>query len=344
MKGIIVGGREIGASRPPLVIAEIGINHEGDFEKAVALVDSAAAAGCECVKFQYHIVEEEMIPNDVVPGNAKETIWEIIKRCALSESEEKKLKEYVDKKGLIYLSTPFSREAANRLDSLGVQWFKIGSGECNNYPLIEHIAKFGKPILLSTGMNDLQSITPAVEIIRRYKIPYGLFHCTSLYPTPYDKVRLGALSDLAKSYPDALLGLSDHSIGIYTSLASVALGVSFVEKHFTVNKEWPGPDVPISINPRELSDLVKGGRAIYEAMGGSKEILEEEAPTIRFAYACVVSIKPIKRGDVFSENNIWVKRPGTGEILAKDFMKLIGKKSAVDIPVNAQLKWEFVEK
>ena len=236
-----IHGRKIGADFRPLVIAEIGINHEGQINKALKMVNDAANTGCECVKFQSHIIEDEMIHNDVVPGNTDESIWEIIERCKLSEKEEIKLKEYVESKGMIFLSTPFSRAAADRLEKMGVYAYKIGSGECNNYPLVEHISKFGKPIILSTGMNDINSISITVDILRDYKIPFALLHCTSMYPTPYNKVRLGALAALREHYPDAVIGFSDHSISNYSAFASIALGACIIEKHFTSDKSWPGP-------------------------------------------------------------------------------------------------------
>ena len=335
-----IGERRIGKEHPPFVIAEIGINHEGSFEKAVRMVDDAHTAGCECVKFQSHVIEDEMIPNDVVPGHTKESIWEIMERCALTEKEEIKLKEYVESKGMIYLCTPFSRAAAERLKQMDVWAYKIGSGECNNYPLIKHIAGYGKPIILSTGMNDLESIAPAVEILRQAKVPYALTHCTSLYPTPYEKIRLGGLGELAARFPDAVIGLSDHSIGNYTCFAAVALGACILEKHFTSDKSWPGPDVAISINPAELEELIEGSRAVHSALGGSKDILPEEKPTIDFAYACVVSIQEINAGDKLSMDNIWVKRPGTGEIKAVHFESLLGKTAKRDVPLNTQLCWD----
>ncbi len=172
--------------------------------------------GCECVKIQTHVIEDEMIPNDVVPGNAEEGIWDIMSRCALTQGEELRIKDRVEELGMIFLSTPFSRAAADRLESMGVPAYKIGSGECNNYPLIKHIASFGKPIILSTGMNNIESIAPAVDILRDAGVPYAMLHCTSLYPTPYEKVRLGALRDLGENFSDAVLGLSDHSLGNYT--------------------------------------------------------------------------------------------------------------------------------
>jgi len=334
-----INGRKVGSEHQPLVIAEIGINHEGNFDKAIQMIDDASKAGCECVKFQTHVIEDEMIFNNVIPGNASESIWDIMSRCALSASEEIELKNYVEQQGMIFLSTPFSRAAADRLEKINLPAYKIGSGECNNYPLIKHIASFGKPIILSTGMNDIDSISIAVDIIRSYKIPYALLHCTSMYPTPYDKVRLGAITELSMIFPDAIIGLSDHSIGNYTSFASIPLGACIIEKHFTSSADWPGPDIPISILPQDLSNLVIGTKAIKSALGGKKNILDGEKPTIDFAYACVVSIRDIKKGEVLDKENIWVKRPGNGEIKAIEYEKIIGMTALNDIEANKQLCW-----
>lgn len=335
-----IGKRWIGAAHAPFVIAEIGINHEGSFAKAKRMVDDAHKAGAECVKFQSHVIEDEMVPaaKNVIPGNAKESIWNIMERCALTEKEERDLKKYVESKGMIYLSTPFSRAAADRLESLGVVAYKIGSGECNNYPLIDHIASFGKPVILSTGMNDVASVRRAVAIFRKKKVPYALLHCTSLYPTPYKFVRLGGMIELRQAFSDALVGLSDHSLGNYTCFGATALGACILEKHFTSDKAWPGPDVAISIDPSELRDLIEGSRAIAEAKGGEKKILKDETPTIRFAYASVVAIAPIKKGEKYTKKNVWVKRPGTGQILAGEFEKVLGKKATRNIATHAQLK------
>jgi sialic acid synthase SpsE len=324
----------------PLIIAEIGINHSGSVRKAIKMVNDAHIAGATCVKFQCHM-PDEMVPaaKNIIPSNAKESIWDIMKRCALSERSERNIKEYVENLGMTYLCTPFSRDAADRLEKMGVTMFKIGSGECNNYPLIKHIAEFEKPIILSTGMNDLATIDRAVESVG--KCPLTLLHCTSIYPTPYDKVRLGAMFELRERY-NVPVGLSDHSLGIYTALAAIALGATVIEKHFTSDKTWIGPDVPMSIDPVELCQLIEGSKAISEAMGGSKTILPEEQPTIDFAYACVVSIKDIKCGDVFTSENIWVKRPGNGEIEAAKYNIILGRKAKRDIPRDTQIKWSDV--
>jgi len=337
---IQIGKRKIGQAFNPFVMVEIGINHEGSMVKAKKMIKDAARAGAECVKFQCHVIEDEMISvaQKVIPGNAKESIWDIMSRCAFSEKQDIELKKYAESLNLIYISTPFSRAAADRLRKMNVVAYKIGSGECNNYPLIEHVASFGKPIILSTGMNDLESIKPAVEILRKKKVPFALLHCASMYPTPYDKVQLGALAEIKNSFKDAVIGLSDHSIGIYTCLGAVPLGASILEKHFTSNKTWPGPDISISIDPLELKELINGANAVHRALGGKKQILKEEKPTIDFAYACVVSIKDIKKSEKFTKENIWVKRPGTGEIKAVHYKKVLGAVAKIDIKKGRQLR------
>jgi len=279
-----------------------------------------------------------MIPTDMKPGKiSKERLWDIIKRCELSEAEEIKVKKYCEKKGIIYLSTPFSREAADRLERMGVSAFKIGSGECNHLPLIDHIARKGKPIILSSGMNDISSIRKSVKVIKKYKVPFILLHCVSMYPAPYDKLRLKSIIQLQKTF-DVPVGLSDHSLGIYTCLGAVALGACVLEKHFTISRSWPGPDIPLSIEPGELKELIIGSKAIWQALNGNKEIQKEEKPVIDFAYASVVTIRPVKKDEVFSLNNVWAKRPGTGDFIGEDLYKILGKKAKQDLPKDTQVK------
>lgn len=339
-----IAGRPVGEEHPPLVIAEVGINHEGDVDKALQMVDAAAAAGAEVIKFQCHITEKEMVPTDMTPGEiSSERLWDIIKRCELNEEEERRVQRRCADKGLIYFSTPFSREAADRLNEMDVPVFKIGSGECNNLPLLDHIARMGKPMILSTGMNNLDSVRRSVATIRRHGVPLALLHCTSMYPTPYPNVRLGAVSELRKEFPELPIGLSDHSMGVWTCLGAVGLGACILEKHFTVSRSWPGPDVPISIEPDELADLVQGSRAIWQARGGAKTILAEEQPVIDFAYATVVSIAPIRKGEAFTRDNVWVKRPGTGPIKADRFEDVLGKTALADIPAEVHVRPEQIQ-
>jgi sialic acid synthase SpsE len=339
-----IDGRLIGPHESPLVIAEVGINHEGDITKAFQLIDAAVAVNCEVIKFQCHITEKEMVPTDITPGNiSKDRLWDIIKRCELTQNEEYQIQEYCQKKGIIYLSTPFSREAADRLNRMGVPAFKIGSGECNNVPLLQHIAAFGKPIILSTGMNDLKAISNSVNAIQKFKVPLALMHCTSIYPTPYENVRLGALSELIKEFPTLPIGTSDHSINIWTSLGAVSLGACILEKHFTITRSWPGPDISLSIEPQELANLIEGSKAIWSAMGGSKTILKEEQPVIDFAYASIVTIAPIKKGHEFSMNNTWVKRPGISGIRANQLNEILGKTATRDLSSDIQISIDDVD-
>lgn len=341
---ITISGRKIGAGYSPFIIAEIGINHNGDIDKAKKMIDDARRSGAECVKFQCHIIDDEMIPNNIVPPNANESIWAMMKRCSFSEEEEIILKNYTEKLDMIYLNTPFSRAAADRLEKMDIKAYKIGSGECNNIPLLEHIASFKKPIILSTGMNNIQDISKSVKILENKRVNYALLHVTSMYPTPYEKVRLGALLELKKTFPSTVIGLSDHSYGNYTCFAAVVLGASILEKHFTSNKRWKGPDIPISIDPLELSDLIKGSKAIHKALGGKKTVLPEEQPTIDFAYASVVTTNYINKGEKFSKENIWVKRPGTGEIRAINYKTILNKTAKMNIKKNTQLRRNMIER
>ncbi len=328
----------------PFIVAEAGINHDGNFDRAIELVDSALECGASAIKFQTHITSMEMIPTDMKPGNiSEESLWDIIDRCALDDKQEKAIFDYCKEKEILFFSTPFSREAADRLNELGVEFFKIGSGECNNLPLLKHIGEFKKPIILSTGMNDLDSIKESVEVIRNEGCDLALLHCTSIYPAPPSTMRLGAINQLKDAFSDLEIGLSDHSVGIGVSLGAIAAGANIIEKHFTISRKWPGPDNPFSIEPKELKDLVDLSEDIWLARGGEKNILDDEKPVIEFAYASVVTINDIKEGEEFSKQNLWVKRPGDGEIMAKDFFEIIGKKASKDLKKDSQLKLSDIE-
>lgn len=337
---IQIADRKIGPDYTPLVIAEIGINHEGSLEVAKELVDAAARAGAEVVKHQTHIVEDEMsgAAKKVIPGNADISIYEIMKRCALSEADEIALKKYVEEKEMIFISTPFSRAAANRLENMNVQAYKIGSGECNNYPLLKHMAGFGKPVILSTGMNTIESVSKAVKIFKEVGTPLALLHTTNLYPTPIHLVRLGAMTQLHDAFPDVPFGLSDHTLNNNACLGAVALGASILERHFTDHMQRTGPDIVCSMDESACRDLITSSKEIWQMRGGEKKPAAEEQVTIDFAFATVCTIAAIKKGEVFTEKNIWVKRPGTGEILAKDFESILGKIATKDLPEDQQLK------
>ncbi|EAZ82414.1 N-acetylneuraminate synthase family protein [Algoriphagus machipongonensis] len=341
-----IQGRSIGYDFPPLVIAEIGINHEGSLQVAKEMVDAAQRAGAEMVKHQTHIVEDEMSSSakKTIPGNAKESIYEIMERCALNEEDELALKEYVESKGMIFISTPFSRAAADRLIKWGVPAFKIGSGECNNYPLLEHIASFGKPIIMSTGMNTIESIQKAVAILEKHKVPYALLHTTNLYPTPNHLVRLGAMVEVQNAFPNAVVGLSDHTLSNHACFGAVALGASILERHFTDHMERKGPDIVCSMDEKACEELIEGSKIIQLQRGGKKGPADEEKVTIDFAFATICTIKPVQKGEKFTKDNIWVKRPGKGGILAEFYDEVLGKTATEDIAVDTQVGWENVGK
>lgn len=340
---IEIEGRKIGYDFNPLVIAEIGINHEGSLSTAIEMVDAAYSAGAEIIKHQTHIVWDEMAgaAKSTIPGNADVSIYEIMERCALNESDEYELMQYVKSKGMLFISTPFSRAAAERLKKFDIPAYKIGSGECNNFPLLEHIANFGKPIILSTGMNTIESVAKAVDIFRRKKVPFGLLHCTNVYPTPPELVRLGAMSELNQAFPDAVVGLSDHTTDNLACLGAVALGASILERHFTDRMDRPGPDIICSMDPKALSDLIKGSEILKRERGGKKGPVDAEIPTIQFAFATAVAIRDIQPGEAFSMENVWVKRPGTGEIPAERFEELLQKKATVFIAADTQITWDI---
>jgi N-acetylneuraminate synthase len=274
----------------------------------------------------------------VIPGNADKSIYEIMKEAALNEEDEFELKMYVEKQGMIFLSTPFSRAAADRLCRFNVQAYKIGSGECNNYPLIQYIASFRKPMILSTGMNNIKSVQKAVEIIESYNNPYVLLHTTNLYPTPIHLVRLGAMIELQKYFPNAIVGLSDHTTNNNACLAAVALGASVLERHFTDSKKRKAPDIINSMDGKELKELIQSVNEIYQMRGGFKEATKEEKVTMDFAFSTVVSIKSIQKGETFTMNNIWVKRPAIGEIKAEFFYDILGKIATRNIECDEHLK------
>lgn len=346
MKHFKIGDIEIGGGSRPLVIPEIGINHEGSLSTAKEMVDAAWRAGARIVKHQTHVVEDEMshAARKVIPGNAKESIYEIMERCALDEEDEYDLMQYVRSKGMVFLSTPFSRAAADRLERFGVPAYKIGSGEMNNYPLLSHIASFGKPMIVSTGMNDIRNIAKAVEILDRSGVDYALLHTTNLYPTPPELVRLGAMQEIMEAFPDVPVGLSDHTLTNTACIAAMGMGAKIVERHFTDTRERTGPDIACSMDEAELAELIRAAVDVHRMRGGRKEAAAEEQVTVDFAFASVVTIRPVRRGERFTEENLWVKRPGIGGISAEKYAEILGKTAAVDIEDDMQVTWDMVEK
>lgn len=340
-----IANREISALHPPLVIAEIGINHGGDLEVAKSMVRMARDAGCEMIKHQTHFVEDEMTEEakTIFPPNADVSIWEVMQRCALSPEDETALKTYTEELGMIYISTPFSRAAADFLDGIDVPAFKIGSGEADNLPLIRHIAGFGKPVILSTGMQTIESIRASVDILDKAGVDYALLECTNLYPSPPEIVSLKGVTELRKAFPKAVVGFSDHSIGPEMALASVALGASILERHFTDSRYRKGPDISCSMDPAELKFLIDRSKEIHTALHNEKQRTGPEEDVYRFARASIVADRDLEAGTILKPEDIWARRPGSGEIPGFEFDNLVGRRLRVAKVRNQQLKWSDLE-
>lgn len=336
-----IGNRLISENQPPLIVAELGINHGGCLQTAKDMVKHAAKSGCECVKHQTHFVDDEMTDEarKIYPPNADTSIWNVIEKAALSADEEFELKNYTESLGLIYLSTPFSRSAANFLDEIGVEAFKIGSGEADNLPLIEHVASFGKPIIMSTGMHSFSSLKGSVDIIEKYGLDFALLECTSAYPTPPETVRLSAIAELKQHFPRAIVGFSDHSIGTTMSIAASALGAKIIEKHFTDTRYRKGPDIVCSMDPSELKLLIERSIEIHQALQSKKEQLPIEKKVYKFARSSIVADRDIRKGHKIVQKDIWARRPGNGEIAGYEYAKVLGMTARVDIVKNKQLSW-----
>lgn len=336
---INIQGIEIGINYEPVIIAEIGINHNGKLDVAIEMADSAINSGAKIIKHQTHIVEDEMTEEakNIIPENTDKSIYHIMDECSLNEEDEYKLMNHIVSKKVIFISTPFSRAAVDRLVKFNVPAFKIGSGECNNYPLIEYISKFKKPIIMSTGMNSIKTIQPSVEIIENANVDYALLHCTNIYPTPEHLVRLDSIKTLQETFPNCVVGLSDHTTSNYTSFGAIALGASIIEKHFTDSYKREGPDIECSMDPNSLKEIINGSKILFRARGDNKSMIKEEEMTSEFAFASVVSIEDIRPDEVLSYKNIWLRRPNSGDFGPKDFYNIIGKKALNFIPKNKQI-------
>ena len=330
----------------PLVIAEIGINHNGILSEALKLAKEAIDAGAKFIKLQTHIANEEMSneAKKIIPSHTKKNIFDIIQSCELSKEEEKEISDYVKSRSCFFISTPFSIPAIQRVVDLGVPFIKIGSGEFNNLPLIREACLTKLPLILSTGMNNLNSIDKTVEEINKFGNSFALMHCTNIYPTPDNLVRLNAITEMRNRYPDIIIGLSDHTVTSFACFGAMALGASIIERHFTDTKEREGPDISCSMTPEELSEIIKASKIINAQRGGSKscDILEENN-TRDFAFASVVSKKNILSGTILSESDLTVKRPGTGDFKASEITNLLGKKAKNYININTQIKKEDIE-
>jgi N-acetylneuraminate synthase len=330
--------RLVGDGEPCFIIMDACVNHNGSVETAKRMIESAKENGADAIKFQLHMPEKEMLENVPQSYNFDEPLFKLLKRIDWTIDQHKEVMDYCKKVGINYLCTPFSVEAADILDDMGVDAFKTGSGEMTNLPMLEHIAKKGKPMIVSTGMSEIPEIVETVNALKKFKVPLIITNCTSAYPTKYKDVNLNVIPKLKKLL-DVPVGHSDHSLGIYTSFGAVAVGACLIEKHFTLDRSQKGPDHKVSIEPHELKQLVEGVRAIEQAMGSEKRILDDEKEIVAWARESVVSLRDIKKGSSITKDMVWVKRPGGG-IPAKELGKVIGQKAKKDIPANSLIKLE----
>ena len=318
------------------IIAEAGDNHNGDFNTALKLVDVAKRAGADCVKFQTFVTEEiiskyaEMAEYQKKNTGKEESQFEMVKRLELSFDEFRKIKEYCDRVGIQFLSTPFDLKSVDFLNELVVPFFKIPSGEITNYTYLIKIAHTGKPVVMSTGMCEPDEILAAINVLEKNGSgEITLLHCNTEYPTPLKDVNLYAMRTMKKMFGKKV-GYSDHTKGIEVPVAAVALGACVIEKHFTLDKNMPGPDHKASLEPDELGRMVKNIRNIEIALGdGVKRVSESERKNIAIARKSIVARRNIQEGEILTEENLAVKRPGTG-INPMQWMEVLGTRAVRD--------------
>ena len=300
------------------IIAEAGVNHNGDIKKAFELIDAAIAAKADAVKFQLfraeNIVSEQAQKADYQKAatNEEETQFDMLKRLELSQDEYMQLYDYCLYKPITLLATAFDFQSIEFLHKLGTPMWKIPSGEVTNLPYLEKVAKCNKPIIMSTGMCDMKEVENALTVLRKHNDDISVLHCNTEYPTPYRDVNLRAMITM-KDVFNTKVGYSDHTESIEVSIAAVAMGAGIIEKHFTLDKNMEGPDHAASLEPDELGRMVTAIRNVEDALGsGKKEASESEIKNKNAARKSIVAKCKISKGDIFSTENLAVKRPGSG--------------------------------
>ncbi len=346
---IQIGNKKIGLGEPCFIIAEAGVNHNGDLALAKKLIDIASEAKADAVKFQT-FKAERLVTRDAnkaeyqkITTGSDESQFEMLKRLEISDEKYQELFVYAKKRGILFLSTPFDPDSADLLDRIGVPVFKISSSDLTNLPLLSHIATKNKPIILSTGMACLGEIEVTVNYLRKQGLRgLVLLHCTTSYPAPMDTVNLRSMETLRKAFGFPV-GYSDHTTGINIASAAVSLGACIIEKHFTLDRSLPGPDHKASIEPSELKNMVKDIREIEIALGdGIKRISSEESEIKKIATKSLVSKCSITAGEIITPQSIIIKRPGIG-IEPRFFDTIIGKKMKHDISKDRVITWDMIE-
>jgi len=339
---IKIDNRPVGPEQSVYIIAEACDNHMGNLDVALEMARQAKLAGADAVKYQHHLPDEEMLPDTPMSNNFSEPLYEFLKKHALTLDQHRRLKAYCDQIGITYLCTPFSWAAACELEPLNVPAYKIGSGEMTDIPSLLRIAGLGKPMLISTGMATLEEVQRTYDALIARNVPLALFNCVSEYPPVYEDVNLRVITQMQRRFPRALIGHSDHTPDLYTAFAAITLGTSFIEKHVILDKRTPGPDQTVSIDFRDLAQLVDGIRKIEAALGSEKKVHGRETQIRTWAFRSIVSTRSIAAGETIAEDMIWSKRPGTG-IPSHRMQDVIGCRAKRAVKPNVLLSWEDLE-
>ena len=346
---VTFGDRVIGQGEPVFVIAEAGVNHNGELDLALQLVEAAANADADAVKFQTFVAESvltaaaEKADYQKTTTGEQESQLEMVKRLELSFEDFRKLKNYCDSRGIMFLSTPFDVASVDFLDDLSVAGFKISSGDLTNYPLLRHVAAKRRPVILSTGMSDMNEVGEALDVLRSAGNEHViLLQCVTNYPAAVEDVNLKAMLTMQSTF-DVNVGYSDHTLGIDIPLAAVALGACVVEKHFTLDKNATGPDHRASLEPDEFRAMVEGIRRVEAALGtGIKTPAASETSNASVARRSIVAARDISRGMTITSEEIAFKRPGTG-LPPKMADSVLGRTARVDVPAGTLLTIDMFE-
>lgn len=350
VKSFRINKTRVGENQNVFLIAEAGVNHNGDFSIAKKLIDVAVKAGVDAIKFQTFVTENLLLSTTPKAEYQKkattnmDTSYEMLEKYEFTKDDFKNLKNYCEEKKIIFLSTPFDKESVDWLDELNVAAFKIGSGDLNNFPLIKYICSKRKPMLLSTGMATLNEVIESVGFIKSNKIKeIVIFQCTTSYPAPYQELNLNVIDTYKRQFPEIILGFSDHSLGIEASIGATTKGVKLIEKHFTLDKNMEGPDHKASLEPYELTKWVSSIRNIEKALGNYEKIpSKSEFEIAKVARKSIVTLKDIKKEEILTLENITTKRPGIG-IPPTKFEDILGKKLNKNLPKNSLINWEDID-
>jgi len=339
MKDFQLGKFKINNDSPVVIIAELACEHGGKIDAAKRLIKAAKEVGADIVKLQMHVIEEEMVPNSI-------KFWagsmdEVLGRVNIGTAEQhRELKKYCEALGIMYLCTPFCREAADILEQVGVEAYKTGSGELTNLPMQRHIAKKGKPMIVSTGMSTLTEVAETVKALNEEGASFALTHCVSEYPADYRDLSLGVIDILKKKF-GVVVGYSDHTREIYSAIAAVAKGAKIIEKHLTI-RDLRGPDDNVSLDPEQFKEMVEAIRKIEKSLGSRKLVHDREKEIRSWAHHSVVVRQAIPAGTKITPEMLTVKRPGWG-VAAKFLPDFIGKKAKKDLKINELIKWEDIK-